>query len=515
MALSSYGGHAALLIVWSLLRQCISGGPVLAGRPSAASYLSEEAFPGLHIVERAGDEPRLLLYRGGQLPKASGHDPLEVDASQWRTWQEACRDLENLLAIPAREPLQSPWALFDAQGHAIRDLAAFKQLPVAFVLEIGQWMWPAVRVGFEQRAEGVHGGDSPAILRTLSLRPVVFEVREFIAKSEAELVLELGRQEGLHKSQGALQSTDIEKGTQHSEFRTSRQAWLTNDLSSVIAELDERVANLTRVPASHNEPVQLLRYDEGQYYHGHMDWTELELYPDQGDVWLQSHFGHQDRLATVFWYLNDVQHGGETIFPKHGQPICEPESRGGQHVRQCKGAWDPDMASCKKGLKVAPRQGTVILWYNYHPSGRGDRNALHAGCPVGRGLTKWSANKWVRTKPLISPSQWIEGHPAMARYGWAGSMAAPMDPISCMVDFTNNSGETVDLMWYDPGHGSYEKLATIKAGDSLSQQSCHGHQFQLWSADRRSDQVICEMPGARFVLTDAFAVQHLKDALEL
>merc|ERR1712062_774164 len=132
-----------------------------------------------------------------------------------------------------------------------------------------------------------------------------------------------------------------------------------------------------------------------------MDWSELELYPDQRAMWINSHYGHQDRMATLFWYLNDVKEGGETIFPKQGQPICMPDKLlGGIETRHCSEAPDPEMASCKKGLKVIPRQGTVILWYNYLPSGRGDRNALHAGCPVGKNLTKWSANKWIRLKPL-------------------------------------------------------------------------------------------------------------------
>ena len=50
---------------------------------------------------------------------------------------------------------------------------------------------------------------------------------------------------------------------------------MANDLAPIIQELDERTSRLTRIPASHNEPVQLLHYDTGTYYHAHMDWTEL------------------------------------------------------------------------------------------------------------------------------------------------------------------------------------------------------------------------------------------------
>merc|ERR1712204_1010 len=99
-------------------------------------------------------------------------------------------------------------------------------------------------------------------------------------------------------------------------------------------------------------------------------------------MWVEGHMGHQDRLATVFWYLNDVPEGGETNFPKQGQKICAPLSRGGPKHRHCSGTNDGHPASCRAGLKVKPERGTVVMWYNYHASGRGDVNALHAGCPV-------------------------------------------------------------------------------------------------------------------------------------
>jgi len=44
-------------------------------------------------------------------------------------------------------------------------------------------------------------------------------------------------------------------------------------------------------------------------------------------------------------------------------------------------------------VQVKPRSGSAILWYNFLATGRGDRNALHAACPVGKNETKWSVNK--------------------------------------------------------------------------------------------------------------------------
>lgn len=408
----------ALGLVTLLLPRPSSGGGI-AGRDeavAAATYLSKDAFPGFHLLERVGDGTMLRIYRQCQRPPEQ-RPPLELDTATWGSMEEARRSLSEVLDIAEPEPLQLPWAVFDAQGLRLSDFESLRGLSLAFLVVIGQWMWPAVRVGFEQRVEGVKG-EQAAVLRTLSVRPVIFEVRDFLSQVEAEEVMLLGQEQGLERSEGSMQSADIAKGTSHDDFRTSRQAWLDNDAAPVVAALDKRTAQLTRVHASHNEPVQLLRYDGGEYYQGHMDWTELELYPDQRDIWMDSHFGHQDRMATVFWYLNDVSVGGETIFPKHGQPICFPDSLGGIGTDDCPGSWEPDMDSCEVGLKITPRLGTVILWYNYHASGRGDRNALHAGCPVGKGITKWSANKWVSIKPLRTRGKWIDDHPALKRFGW-------------------------------------------------------------------------------------------------
>jgi len=473
-----------------------------AATASAADYLSEEAFPGLHVIERVGEGPELLLHRAGQLPAAAGREPIWADASHWGSMAEARRDLEELLGIPAPEPLQTEWALFDAQGRRVLDVARLGELPVAFVVELGQWMWPAVRVGFEHTAAGVKG-EAPAVLRTLSLRPVVFEVRDFITEAEAEEVMDVGRGQGLHSSEGVLTTEAIAQRTRHSEFRTSKQAWLDNGLAPVIKELDGRVANLTRVPASHNEPVQLLRYEEGEYYHGHMDWTELEFYPDQREVWVDTHFGHKDRLATVFWYLTDVAEGGETIFLKHGQPICDMESpRGGKHTQECEGGRDPDMTLCEKGLKVPPRRGTVLLWYNFHPNGRGDRNALHASCPVGSNFTKWSGNKWVGIKPRGAQAEWIDDHPAIQRHGWTGgSRSGPEDPDECDITFMNDAAEAADVMWYSPSTSSFQKIRSVSAGGSTSLQSYRRHTFQLWTPSRRSNKVTCQRGSMEFVLT--------------
>jgi len=311
-----------------------------------------------------------------------------------------------------------------------------------------------------------------------------------------------------------MQSKDVQKGTNNNEFRTSKQAWLHNDLSPLIAELDQRIASLTRVPAEHNEPVQLLRYGEGTYYHAHNDWAELELYPDQKNIWANAQMGYQDRLATVFWYLNDVEVGGETIFPKQGQPICDVLGKGGATARHCPGAHEPDMRSCTHGLKVKPRRGSVILWYNYHANARGDRNSLHAGCPVGEGLVKWSANKWVRIKNREARGSWIDNHPALKRFGWQGQGGDEVkNEAACTIWFTNEASEPVNVFWLAPD-GKPTEIDRLEAGARKSLNSSPGHRFQLGvQGFGRSQVVECSAPGSNWVLSSQFVLTAEKSEL--
>ena len=57
----------------------------------------------------------------------------------------------------------------------------------------------------------------------------------------------------------------------------------------------------------------------------------------------------------LFRYLNDVENGGETIFPKHQQPICNPGSMGGPTSRSCRSSGVPETSSCDHGLKVSKK----------------------------------------------------------------------------------------------------------------------------------------------------------------
>ena len=105
----------------------------------------------------------------------------------------------------------------------------------------------------------------------------------------------------------------------------------------------------------------------------------------------------KNRLATVFFYLNNVSKGGETNFPM----AATPERPNGGHSPR-------DYFDCSKGVSVFPEEGKVIIFYSLNPDGTQDDYSLHGGCDVLEvSETKWSANFWLWNKAyhFLSPAR--------------------------------------------------------------------------------------------------------------
>ena len=70
------------------------------------------------------------------------------------------------------------------------------------------------------------------------------------------------------------------------------------------------------------------------------------------------------RTWTAMVYLNDVDEGGATWFPK-------------------------------AGIRVTPRRGLLLAWNNMKPDGSPNDQTLHEGMPVVEGV-KYIVTKWFR-----------------------------------------------------------------------------------------------------------------------
>ena len=200
-----------------------------------------------------------------------------------------------------------------------------------------------------------------------------------------------------HMAKSGVALKDADKGKAAKEFRTSSQFFLPTVDDPILERVDARVQSLTRLPISHAEYIQVLRYQHMEHYSAHHDFFNPKEYANNPQMLREVEGGARNRLATVFFYLNNVSQGGQTNFPRAGDSGLARDVR--PPVR--------DYFDCSKGLSVFPQEGKVIIFYSMLPNGEMDEMSLHGGCDVLEHDEKWSANFWLWNKPyhFLSPKR--------------------------------------------------------------------------------------------------------------
>lgn len=145
------------------------------------------------------------------------------------------------------------------------------------------------------------------------------------------------------------------------DIRTSEGANFGRSENPLIARIDARAAAIMRLDENHGEGLQSMRYGVGGEYVPHYDYFA----PDDPGSKAHLASGGQ-RVATLIMYLNDVDAGGETIFPRID-------------------------------FSYVPRRGQALYFEYTTPEGALDPLSLHGGAPVLRG-EKWILTKWMRER---------------------------------------------------------------------------------------------------------------------
>ena len=167
----------------------------------------------------------------------------------------------------------------------------------------------------------------------------------FLTPDECAGVIRAARAHGLRRSQVVGQRRD-----EISAIRTSYQVFLPHDLPE-IEPIVAKAEALLGCSRRDFEEVQVVRYRPGQKYEAHYDSDD-----DVNSLLLRS--------DTLLMFLNTVEAGGHTEFPK-------------------------------LGTSVKPRTGMALHWKNIDSHGRILPCAFHGGMPVLRG-EKWIATFWRR-----------------------------------------------------------------------------------------------------------------------
>ena len=222
------------------------------------------------------------------------------------------------------------------------------------------------------RLDGVEVGHSREVtidegvvrtLTTLAIRPLVVIIEHYLTDDECEALILQARPQ--------LQRSLVMGGALGETERSSESVWLSAAVNPLLQTLQRRLASLVGLPIEQiqaSEDLQIVHYSSGDTFALHHDSSSF-----------------QPRLLTAFYYLNDVEMGGETHFPAAEGPTAaiEAATTGGG-----------DSGITEGGLAVRPKKGSCLLFYNHHEDGTLDPAAVHSGVRVTAG-EKWAANHWV------------------------------------------------------------------------------------------------------------------------
>jgi prolyl 4-hydroxylase len=220
-------------------------------------------------------------------------------------------------------------------------------------------------------------GEFNMTLKVLSCRPRVYEIENFLSEAEVDHIVDYANKATLNLSMtGQDDNSKVESKT---KTRTSHNTWVGRETDQIYDTLYRRAADLMKIDesllryrdkAEHPEmdskksvaeQLQLVHYNHGQEYTAHHDFGYANV----------DNKHQPTRFATLLLYLNDVEEGGQTEFPR----------------------WMNGETS--QGLLTTPKKGKAVLFYSFLPDGNLDDLSQHAAKPVRKG-EKYLINLWVR-----------------------------------------------------------------------------------------------------------------------
>ncbi|MDQ0254838.1 prolyl 4-hydroxylase [Evansella vedderi] len=186
-----------------------------------------------------------------------------------------------------------------------------------------------------------------------------------IARLEEPLIVILGNvlsgeecDELIRLSKDRMNRSKIGNTRQEHDLRTSSSTFLQEGENDIVARIEKRVSQIMNIPVEHGEGLQILNYKIGQEYKAHFDYFSSASKPVSNP-----------RISTLVMYLNDVEHGGETYFPK-------------------------------LNFSVLPQKGMAVYFEYFYNDETLNELTLHGGAPVIIG-DKWAATQWMRRQKTV------------------------------------------------------------------------------------------------------------------
>jgi prolyl 4-hydroxylase len=198
----------------------------------------------------------------------------------------------------------------------------------------------------------------PHIARARTEAAQMYTYPDFLSERECDMLIEL--------IDAAARPSTLLATHEDPEFRTSSSTDLDR-WSDAVWPIDDRIALLLGMPPANAETMQGQRYAPGQQFRAHCDY-----FHETAPYWEKMvEYGGQ-RTWTAMVYLNHVEEGGATWFPR-------------------------------AGVRFKPKKGLMLIWNNMQPDGSPNYDTLHEGMRVVEGQ-KYVITKWFRE------NAWVRGH---------------------------------------------------------------------------------------------------------
>ncbi|MFF2456993.1 2OG-Fe(II) oxygenase [Peribacillus simplex] len=175
--------------------------------------------------------------------------------------------------------------------------------------------------------------------------PLIVILGNVLSDEECDGLIELSKDRMNRSKIGAKHEVN--------EIRTSSSMFFQENEYDIITKIEKRISTIMNIPIEHGDGIQVLKYTPGQEYKAHFDFFTSS-----------SIAAKNNRISTIIMYLNNVEHGGETFFPK-------------------------------LNFSVSPRKGMAVYFEYFYNDKNLNELTLHGGAPVITG-EKWVATQWMR-----------------------------------------------------------------------------------------------------------------------